>query len=258
MDILKNWISFLFVFLLGCGLLPVKISAQPTNGVDRSAIEPDTLTPKQERVLVDLLNGSLQSLAEKDRRGRQIGGYVLLGLGIGSGLGGTATLAFGEGDDARTVGYSLLGGGALLSGLSLIPFRVRSETERMYSDFRQMPEDNPGQIQYKYHYWDRRFQELADKRRNERIIGGVTTIVAAAMTSFVVVKGSDKEQLHTFLWLAIGGVTALLAKSDEERRYETYRRAREDIIGQASGLQVNMRILPMPGVGLIGAVQLQF
>ncbi|MDX1639839.1 MAG: hypothetical protein R3281_17900, partial [Balneolaceae bacterium] len=104
-----------------------------------AAARQDTVAEDQDQMLIGLLDSSLGSLSETNRRGRMVGGYVLLGLGIGTGLGGAATLAFGEGDDARIVGYSLIGGGVVLSGLSLIPFRVKSETERFYEEFRSMP-----------------------------------------------------------------------------------------------------------------------
>ena len=75
---------------------------------------------------------------------------ILLGFGVGTALGGAATLAFGEGDDARIVGYSLLGGSALFSGLSLIPFNIRTEAERINKEFEGMPERTQREIQQKY------------------------------------------------------------------------------------------------------------
>jgi hypothetical protein len=185
-----------------------------------------------------------------------------LGLGIGSGLGGAATLAFGEGDDARIVGLSLLGGGALLSGLSLLPFKLRGESERIYAEFNRMPADTPAQVQQKYVYWNRRFEELAQKRRQGRIIGGITSIAVGVATGLAAVQRSDADDPHAFVWPAlgpvIGGVTSLLVKSDAEQRYETYRRAKEDVVGRPSTTAVHVRMALLPAGGLLGAVQVRF
>lgn len=252
--------------LVTLGLLCTESRAQLRAGTGRPApsvlLAPDTLSTDQERLLVDLLDTSFQSLAEKSRRGRRIGGYTLLGLGIGSGLGGAATLAFGEGDDAQIVGLSLLGGGALLSGLSLIPFKLRGESERIYAEFNQMPADTPAQIRQKYVYWNRRFEELAQKRRQGRIIGGVTSIAVGVATGLVAVQRSDADDSHAFVWPVlgpvIGGVTSLLVKSDVEQRYETYRRAKEDVVGRPSTTAVHVRMALLPAGGLLGAVQVRF
>jgi len=252
-----NIIAGIFLFIFS--FWAIEIRAQTVIGsMEESKIaNPDSLTIKQDRALVGMLNNSLKSLADMDRRGRKTGGYVLLGLGIGSGLGGAATLAFGEGDDARIVGFSLLGGGALLSGLSLLPFRIKSETERIYGEFSRMPEDGPAQIHQKYIYWDRRFEELADKRRNGRIIGGITSI-AAGVTGFIVMEGSDAERFQAFLWPAVGGVTALLVKSEVERRYSTYKKAKKDVIGQMTQRKIDFSIAPVSIGGFIGSLQIRF
>ena len=250
--------------LIMLGLLVAESRAQLRTGTDMptGSMAQDSLSTDQERLLIDLLDTSFQSLAEKSRRGRRIGGYTLLGLGIGSGLGGAATLAFGEGDDARIVGYALLGGGALLSGLSLLPFKLRGESERIYAAFNQMPADTPDQIQRKYIYWDRRFEELAQKRRQGRIIGGVTSIAVGVATGLVVAQSADQDEPNAVLWSAlgpvIGGVTSLLVKSEAERRYATYRRAKEDVVGQPSATTVRVGIAPLPTGEILGVVQVRF
>lgn len=222
----------------------------------------DTLTTDQERALLDVLDTSLQSLAASSRRGRRIGGYTLLGLGIGAGVGGAATLAFGEGDDARIVGLSLIGGGALLSGLSLIPFKLRGESERIYAEFNRMPAGAPDQVQQKYIYWDRRFEELAQKRRQGRIIGGITSIAVGVATGLVVMQGANQGESNAVLWSALGpvlgGVSSLLVKSEAERRYETYRRTKEDVVGRPPTAAIRFGIAPLPTGGILGVVQARF
>jgi len=99
-----------------------EVLAQPKSGV-YVPTKRDTISKNQEVILVDLLNSSLRSLSDQDRQGHLIGGYVLLGLGAASAAGGVVTLAVGEGDDARIVGYLLPGGNVLQSGLSLVPFK---------------------------------------------------------------------------------------------------------------------------------------
>lgn len=133
------------------------------------AIVQDTISSNQEAILIDLLSNSLQSLANRDRQGRMVGGYVLVGLGIGSAVGGAVTLAAGESDDARIVGYSLLGGGALLSGLSLVPFKVKTESEQMYAEFNRDLGEKSNQNRQKFYYWDRRFEELAEKAEEDAL-----------------------------------------------------------------------------------------
>lgn len=258
MNISKTRNGFVIILVLVISFCTVaKAQSLVSLSQEASLSVRDTITTSQERALIKLLNSSLQSLADKDRRGRMTGGYILLGLGIGSGLGGAATLAFGRGDDARIVGYSLLGGGVLLSGLSLIPFKVKSETERIYNEFNQNPEETPEQIHHKYFYWDRRFEELADKRKRERIIGGATSIIAAGLTSIFLVGGTDEERFHTFIWPAVGGVTALLIKTDTEQRYGTYRKAKEDIV-QTTSTDIYFGASIFPRGGLLGAVVVRF
>lgn len=215
----------------------------------------DTLPEDRDLMLVGLIDNSLGSLADNDRRMRRTGGHVLLGLGMGAAVGGAATLAFGEGDDAKIVGWSLIGGGALLSGLSLIPLKTKSETERLYQEFEEMPSDTPGQIRSKYLYWDNRFAELADKRRMERIIGGVTTIVTAGATTLAI-EGSGEERLHTFVWPTLGGITALLVKTDVERRYGTYRKAKEELLRDGTRAEVRLGVAPLPAGGFMGSLRI--
>ena len=247
------------VALIMMGILFSDIRAQSVTGLlkESMASAEDTMLTSQEAKLTELLDTSLRSLSDKARRDRMIGGYVLLGLGIGSGIGGAATLAFGEGDDARIVGYSLLGGGVLLSGLSLLPFKMSSESERIYAEYSKMPADTPDQVHQKFYYGDRRFDELARKKRRERLISGSTSIIAGA-ASLILVDGSKEERYGAFTGPVIAGVTVLLVKSDEERRYETYRRAKEDIIGHTGDWEIHFGMAPLPKGGMFGGVQLRF
>lgn len=247
MKVLKRPTQIGVVALILWGLLSADSMAQLRADIGTPVafviVAQDTLSTDPELLLIDLLDTSLHSLAEQSRRGRRIGGYTLLGLGIGSGLGGAATLAFGEGDDAQVVGYSLLGGGALLSGLSLLPFKLRGESERIYTAFSQAPADTPDQIHYKYFYWDRRFEEFSQKRRKDRIVGGITSIVVGTVAGVLAAQGSDQEGVHAFVWPALGpvlgGITSLLVESDAERRYDTYRRAKDDVLRQTSTTAVD-------------------
>lgn len=261
MKALKNFAKNVVLAASGISLLAgVSVAQSQTekNISEGSKQSPDTITTNQEEMLIDLLDSSLHSLSDKDREGRMIGGYVLLGLGKGTALGGAAVLAFGEGDDARTVGYSLIGGGALLGGLSLIPFKIKSETERIYAEFSRAPADTPEQIRRKFYYWDRRFEELAHKRKRERIIGGVTSIVAGGVASLLLVEGTDEDRLHAFIWPTVGGIAGILIKSDEERRFETYSRTKEDILGQKTVTEIYIGFVPLPEGGIGGTVRVRF
>ncbi|MCG2588841.1 hypothetical protein [Rhodohalobacter sulfatireducens] len=222
----------------------------------------DSVTAEQQEILLGLMDQGFQTLSDQGRRGRRTGGFVLLGLGAGTAVGGAATLAFGEGDDARMVGYSLLGGGALLSGLSLIPFNIRSESERLNEEFEQMPERTPREIQQKYVYWDRRFSELAQKWRRERIIGGVTTIVSGGITSIAVAYSSDSNDPNTYIWPAvgglIGGISSFLIESDKESQYKIYRGAKNDLLSNRHQAEWNVRLAPTVYGGLVGSIHVQF
>lgn len=249
------------LFYLLLGLLCAEVMAQTRTGSETNRAQ-DTLSTEREVLLIELLDESFHSLAEEDRRSRRIGGYVMLGLGIGSGVGGGATLLFGEGDDAQIVGLALLGGGALLSGLSLLPLKLKSETERIYTEFGRIPADTPDQIHQKYVYWNRRFEELAQKRRKERITGGISSIVIGGVTGVVVANSSDANTQQALIWSTlgpvIGGVVNLLTKSDEERRYETYLRVKGDITGHTSKTKILFGYAPIPGGGMHSVVQVRF
>ncbi|MDX1639838.1 MAG: hypothetical protein R3281_17895 [Balneolaceae bacterium] len=86
----------------------------------------------------------------------------------------------------------------------------------------------------------------------------MTTILAAGATSLFLVEGSDEERVHSFIWPAVGGVTALLVKTEEERRYESYAKAREDIAGRSYRSEVYFGLSPLPGAGLLGTVLVRF
>ena len=135
-----SYIHIGLITLLVLSLLFTEIKAQPTAGLftESRVFVQDNVTKNQEAKTLELLNISLKSLSDKALRNRRIGGYVLLGLGIGTGIGGAAVLASAGDDDARTVGYALLGGGLLFGGLSALPFKISSEPERIYREFKDL------------------------------------------------------------------------------------------------------------------------
>lgn len=261
---LLNKSTFIFLFMIL--FLFTESLAQYRSIYDETALiavsTQDSVSAEQQAILLGLMDQSFQSLAEEGRRGRRTGGFVLLGLGIGSAVGGAATLAFAEGDDARIVGYSLLGGGALFSGLSLLPFKIKTESERIYIDFDQMPERTPREIHQKYMYWDRRFGELARKWRNERIIGGITSIVTAGITSIAIAHSSDVDDPNAYIWPAvgglIGGVSSFLIESEKERQYEIYRSAKEEILGQSKHAEIQIGVAPGLYGGFLTTVHVRF
>lgn len=211
-------------------ILMIPLTGHTSTARTLEAPLPDTSATLQQQLLIGLLHSDFHTLAEEDRRGRRIGGYVLVGLGAASVAGGGATLAFGEGNEARTVGLALIGGGGALAGLSLIPFRVRSDTERLFAEFRDMPAEASADIYAKYTFGDRRYQELAQKRRTERLTGGIASLLVAGVSIFAVRHESAEVRVNAFVWPALGGVSNLLIRSEEERRYETYVQMREDIM----------------------------
>ncbi|WP_211207817.1 hypothetical protein [Gracilimonas tropica] len=245
------------ITLIVGGVFSAKIAAQELWVTDRVFLQ-DTLPMNRQDVLINLLDNSLESLADRDRQGRMIGGYILLGLGAGTAVGGTVTLAAAKNDDARIVGYSLLGGGAFLGAMSLLPFKIKSESERLYADFREDLKNSPGEKSQNFYFWDRRFEELAQKRKRERIIGGISSIVAGGVASLAAEDVSDRDRLHIFIWPAVGRVTSFLVRSEEEQRFETYRQAKEDILRSGSVSEIHFGVLPLPKKGLLATIQVRF
>lgn len=240
-------------------LLGSDINAQPLIGpLKASAVSlQDNASTGQDAQAIELLHTSIQSLSENAHRKRRIAGYALLGLGIGSGAGGAATLALGDTDNTRIVGYSLLGGAALFSGLSLIPFKVSSESERIYSEFDRMPESTSDQVRQKFSYGERRFEELAHKNRRGRFINGGVSIIVG-ITGLFLVGDSNQDRFNFGAWPIAGGVTQLLLKSDAERRYSTYQKAKEDLMAHTGDVKIRYGLALMPTGGLAGTVQVRF
>ena len=260
MKALKSPVTSALVALIMMGLMGPDVKAQPLTGVPKESptFAQDAISTGQEAKWVELLDISLQSLSNKARRDRRIGGYVLLGLGVGTGFGGAATLAFGDGDDARTVGVSLLGGAALFSGLSLLPFKIPAEVERIYQEFGEMPGNTSDQVRQKFYYGDRRFEALAQKRRRERLVAGSVSILVGIANLFWIDSSDEESRIAAFTGPLIGGVTTLLVKTEEERRFATYRWAKEDLAAQPDGLGIRFGFAPLPKGGMFGAVQVQF
>ena len=231
------------------------LHAQPLSG-SSAALAISARDNEHEQRLIDLLDASLLSLSDLSRRNRRIGGYVLLGLGVGTGIGGVATLAFGDSDDARIVGISLLGGAALLGGLSLLPFKIPGEVERIHQEFSGMPEDTPDQIRQKFHYGDRRFEELAEERRRGRFIGGGASLLVG-VANLAWFPSEETSRMVIFASSLVSGVTTLLVKSEEERRYETYRRAREDLRACVADPRIRFGLAPIPAGGMMGTVRIR-
>lgn len=216
-----------------------------------------TLTD-QEAELVELLDASLGSLADWSRSNRRIGGYILLGLGAAVVVGGVTTLVVADpgDDDAEVVGVALIGGGVLLGGLSLLPFKIRGEAERVYEDFSELPSGTPAQTRTKFTYGDRRFEELAEKRRRNRYINGAILLGIGIADLFLL---DDREEWIGFGTPLVGGVTTLLLKTEEERRFESYQRAKEDILGPSSRAPtLGLGLGVLPHRRLAWAVQVRF
>jgi len=260
MKALKSSVATGLVALIMMSIMVTDVKAQPLTGIPKESLvsAQDTGSASQEAKWVELLDTSLQSLSDKARRDRRIGGYVLLGLGVGTGISGAATLAFGDGDDAWIVGVSLLGGALLFGGLSLLPFKIPAEVERIYQAFGEMPENTSDQVRQKFYYGDRRFEELAEKKRRERLIGGTISILVG-VTNLIWFDSSEEEsRVAIFAGPVIGGVTTLLVKSEEERRFATYSRAKEDLTTHTGGWGIRFGLAPLPKGGMFGAVQVRF
>lgn len=256
MSLLEHPIRTGLAALIMMSVVVADLHAQPLSGSSAAATI-SARDSEQEQRLIDLLDVSLLSLSDLSRRNRRIGGYVLLGLGVGTGIGGVATLAFGESDDARIVGVSLLGGAALLGGLSLLPFKIPGEVERIHQEFSGMPENTPDQIRQKFYYGDRRFEELAEQKRRGRFIGGGASLLVGVANLAWFDPSEERARMAVFVGSLVSGVTTLLVKSEEERRYETYRRAREDMTAYAADPRIRFGLAPIPTGGMMGTVRVR-
>ena len=78
----------------------------------------------------------------------------------------------------------------------------------------------------------------------------------------VVARGYDQDEPNAILWSApgpiLGVVTSLLATLDAEQRYQTYRRAKEDIVGHPSTTAIRVGMAPLPNGDILGVVQVRF
>lgn len=237
--------------------LTLLLSMAATEAVAQAPLaDPPYRPADQEPELVQLLDASLGSLAEQTRQGRMIGGYVLIGLGAAAVVGGVATLAAWDDEDADVVGYSLIGGGVLLGTLSLLPFKLRDEVERIYDEFSEMPSGSAAEVRTKFAYGDRRFEELAGNRRTGRYISGAVLLGIGITELFV---DDEPSQWIGFGTPIVAGVTTLLIKTEVERSYEAYRRAKDDLVAEATDAPtVGVGLGVLPRRGLAWTVQLRF
>ena len=247
---LKLLQGFVLVFV---GLFYTELAAQ--------SVDSGTSTTEETQVLLDIMDESLQSMAAEDYRLRRVGGYALLGTGGVMGVGGLVTLAVGDSDVSGLLGYSLVGTGAILGGLSFIPLKRLSETERMYAEFNEKPADTPEQMQQKYIYWDSRFHEYAKEERRERILFGIVGISIGLAWGSAASTAEDPSQASygaAALPLIISGVMGLVVKSKAEKRYAIYERSKGGILGTYSAVQVSYGIAPNADGQLMGVLQVRF
>ena len=120
-----------------------------------------------------------------------------------------------------------------------------------------MPEDTPDQVRQKFYYGERRFEELAEKKRFERLTGAGIFIVPA-VANLILSDEPMKTRLNVFIPSVIPSLFLLWDRSDEERRYETYRRAKEDFITHSVGPGIRFGLAFTPTGGILGTVQVVF
>jgi hypothetical protein len=244
--ILRNWVITVLVLMTMVASTPLGlVMAQEVPDNDRISNQ------------TELLNTNLESLSDEIYRHRRFGGFALMGIGIGAGIIGAAVLNEADNDEEREVGYALIGGGVLAAGLSPIPLCVSGDAERLYQEYQEMLDDTPEQLLQKHSMGDRRFEELATKKRRNRKIGGSISL-AVGVLALVFVDGTDAERFELVTAPIVGGVMGLLIKSDEERRYATYLKSRQDLFGADTGASVNWGIAPTRRGGLAAAIQVAF
>ncbi len=217
-----------------------------------------TATAGQEAELNELLDTSLGSLADWSYRNRQVGGWVMVGLGAATAVAGVTVLAVADADteDADIIGWSLIGGGVVLGGLSLLPFKIRGESERVYDEYSAMASGTAAQARARFAYGDRSFEQLARNRRTERYVSGAILLAIGIGDLFVL---DDWHEWIGFGTPLIGGLTSLLLKSEEERRFESYQRAKQDLLGPAgTAPTVGVGLGVLPRRGLAWQVQVRF
>ena len=140
---------------------------------------PATAVPDESQV--ERLGRTLEGLAAEQKRAQRIGSVVSLGVGAVVTAAGVVLVARGDsvGDESKTSRGFVLGfgiGGVVAGGIGLF---VSTPYERLHGDYLRARTGSPAASSVLMDI-ERRWQDMADRERTGRLIGGSILGVAAA------------------------------------------------------------------------------
>lgn len=141
----------------------------------------EPLPSSRYEVLNEKIFGHLELLSDKAHADRMLGGGVSLVLG-GLFVGGGALILSDNPaslPEVEMIGYTCVGAGALLGLLSLPTLLIPSAEEKAFAKYQDYPSRSEREVKSKYEKGERDFRDLADSRKQGRIMSGGTSIALA-------------------------------------------------------------------------------
>ncbi len=219
-----------------------------------------------DRDLVHALDVKFDSLATTALRGRVVGGWTLIGLGVTSGVGAASTSASVDPTWRSTaVAFGGLGGIFLTAGalVLLLPRAV----ETFPAEYRKMPEETPEQLKKKLIAGELQLSQISKEAAHGRVISGATSIgMGLGYAAWFLAREGDQYYrtynngylLYSGAAIAVLGLWTLLVKGAEEVAYDDFLTWKTGGVGSASKLSsVSLGFTPVvdrgAGGGLLSA-----
>ena len=183
-----------------------------------------------DRDLVHALDSKFSQLGATASRGRIVGGWTLIGLGVTSGLGAASTSSSVDATWRSTaVAFGGLGGVFLTAGTLVLLFPRSAET--FPTEFHKMPEDSPENLKKKLIAGELQLSQISRDAAHGRFISGATSIgMGLGYAAWFLVREGDLNYrtynngylLYSGAAIAVLGLWTLLVKGAEEVAYEDY------------------------------------
>jgi len=205
-----------------------------------------------EEKLESLAEFYLKRTAERSKKGRRIGGPIVIGVGVGL-IAWGASLTSKEPDaigwdfDLTPVfGYFpiIMGAGCVVGGALMLA--IPSRAEREYNNVLKI--SGSAQKERASH---EALSSFAAKGRRNRILAGILFAADSAASLVVLAKASSEYHYRTYYYVVPAALAALavysfLVKSPAERAFEDYLRERKR--EQRKELEFRLGIMPQGGV----------
>lgn len=186
--------------------------------------------------LNDRIYGHLEYLSDKGKTNRMVSGGIMSGLGVLFAIGGIVLINQVEDksnmslDDEMSLmlGYASIGAGTISGGIGLLALLIPSREERAFSKYAEYPEGTENELINKIQRGERDFRDLADHRKQARILSGGFSI-ASGVSSLLFLRTYDAYGDY-FGALSIGtGLASLLIKQPAEKEWEFYLERRDEL-----------------------------